>query len=368
MKLKPLYLKPLYLKPLYLAAIISLSSSIAYADCQPKYAIPAPAILVDMTDHLTLNSNATWILNTQYSGYFTCTRNSLWKQNSVANGSPFTKNKVVLGFNGGKDYAEVTITNLSPSNSINLGNSNDTYPASKLQAQFTLNIKLLSGRPGGSNIHVFSGNSATLKTAVIAMDTTNLGLLDAILRFATDFLTFILTWEWPTHSEDIYYQPITMIFNHRDTTCHFLNAGLTVNLPKVNRIRLLNGTDKGETPFTLNFECKYLQNGKTSRSVKAYLSSNHLLPNDNRTLIDSKAGAAKGVGIRVSQTSDSTPITFSASQSSSHGATLLFSKNSGNVIDKHFTIDLNAYYHVYDPQNIIAGELKATSVLNFEYN
>ncbi|WP_254361245.1 fimbrial protein [Photorhabdus heterorhabditis] len=160
------------------------------------------------------------------------------------------------------------------------------------------------------------------------MDTSNIGLFDAILRFATDFLTFILTWVWPTHSEDIYYQPVTMIFNRQDTTCHFSNAGLTVNLPKVNRATLLSGTNKGETPFTLNFECNFLLNGKTSRSVKAYLSSNNLLPNDNRTLIDNKAGAAKGVGIRVSQPGSSTPITFSTSQTSSQGATPLFSKNT----------------------------------------
>ncbi|KOY61932.1 fimbrial protein [Photorhabdus heterorhabditis] len=356
------------LKLLYLSALISLNSSIVYANCQPSVAITAPAINIDMTDHLYLNSNASWQLNTRYSDYFKCTSNALWKQNSVANGSPFTKNKVVLGFNGGKNYVEVTITNLSPSSNIYLGNSNTTYPASKLQAQFTLNVKLLNGRPGGSNIHVFSGNTATLKTAVIAMDTTNIGLFDAILRFATDFLTFILTWVWPTHSEDIYYQPVTMIFNRQDTTCHFSNAGLTVNLPKVNRATLLSGTNKGETPFTLNFECNFLLNGKTSRSVKAYLSSNNLLPNDNRTLIDNKAGAAKGVGIRVSQPGSSTPITFSTSQTSSQGATPLFSKNTDNAMDKRFAIDLNAYYYVYDPKNIMSGELKATSVLNFEYN
>ncbi|AKH63796.1 MULTISPECIES: fimbrial protein [Photorhabdus] len=357
------------LKLLYLAALITLGgSSIAYADCKPNHAITAPAIPINMTDNLYLNSNETWLLRTRYSGYFTCTRNALWKQNSVANGSPFTRNKVVLGFNGGKDYVEVAITNLSPSGTISLGNTNTTYPASKLQAEFTLNVKLLNGRPGGNNIHVFSGNNATLKTAVIAMDTTNLGILDAIVRFATDFLTFILTWVWPTHSEDIYYQPITMTFDRKETTCNFSNAGLTVNLPKVNRATLLNGTNRGETPFTLNFACYYLKNGKTSRSVKAYLSSNNLLPNDNQTLIDNKAGAAKGVGIRVSQQGNSTPIIFSASQSSSRGATELFSEKAGNVIDQHFTINFNAYYYVYDPQNIIAGELKATSVLNFEYN
>ncbi|WP_036772121.1 fimbrial protein [Photorhabdus australis] len=356
------------LKSLYLAALISLSSNIVYANCQPSVAITAPEIIVNMTDRLYLSSNASWQLNTRYSGYFKCTTNTLWKQNSVANGSPFTKNKVVLGFNGGKDYVEIIITNLSPSNNINLGNSNTTFPASRLQAQFTLNAKLLNGRPGGSNIHVFSGDTATLKTAVIAMDTTNIGLFDAILRFATDFLTFILTWVWPTHSEDIYYQPVTMIFNRHDTTCNFSNAGLTVNLPKISRATLLSGTNKGETPFTLNFECNFLLNGKTSRSVKAYLSSNNLLPNDNRTLIDNKAGAAKGVGIRVSQPGNSTPIIFSTSQTSSQGATLLFSQNAGNAMDKRFAIDLNAYYYVYDPKNIMTGELKATSVLNFEYN
>ncbi|MGR7043522.1 fimbrial protein [Klebsiella aerogenes] len=351
-----------------IAVLTMGTASLAYADCTQPSTTTAPALIVDMTDALELTTTASWSLKTQYPGSFSCSARPLLHRNSVGNSTPFSKNTVTYGFNNGQDFIKVNINNVNPSGDIKLNDTAGTYPASTVNAQFTLDVVRLPSNPGGKGIQIISGDTVQLNPAVIAMDTTNFSLIQAVTRFIVDFATFILTWHWPSHAEDIYYQPINLIFKHRQTTCEFSNAGLTVNLPQVDRASLINGVDKGETPFKLNFTCKYIEKGLATRSVKIYLSSNNLLANDNQTMVDINTPPINGVGIRVKQAGATQPVTFSTSPTSSSGATLLLDKANADAMDANFSLNLSAYYYVYDAKSLAAGVINTTSVLNFEYD
>lgn len=351
---------------IYLSVILTIGGiNLVYADCKQSSPVTAPDLMVNMSDALSLGNDANWQLSTQYPGSFDCSRPPLLRSNKVGNSSPFTKNKMYIGFNNGKDYVQVTVTGITPSGDITLKSGH--HSASEVQAQFTLNAKRLASKPSG-NIMMVSDNKARLDSAVIAMDTTNFSLLQAIVRFTVDFLTFVLTWHWPSHPEDIYYQPVLMTLDHHETTCDFTNAGLTVHLPQVDRAQLLAAGINGDTAFKIDLACNFLPSGKTTRAIKVYLSSNTLRTDDNKTMIDKNKDAPQGVGIRLRKTENNIPITFSTSQVPSSGTTLLLAQEANSAMQKSLSINLNAYYYVYDAKKLSTGSINTTSILNFEYN
>lgn len=343
-------------------------STQAFADCkQGTSAISAPAITLNMTDMLNNNGSASWRLGTQYSGTFVCSPRPVFHRNSIGTSSPFTNNKLIVAFNNKKQFVEITINDLNPSGEIKFNESGGgTYSADKAYTEFTVNARLLGNTTSG-NIMAVSGDTAYLDKALITMDTTDFSLINTIVRFATDLLTFLVTWRWPSHKEDIFYQPLYLIYNHTSTTCDFANAGLNVNLPQVNRTELLKGNYFGETPFTLNFTCKNILSGKPTRPIKAYLSSNHILSGDRKTLVDNNSSSARGIGVRILQDGSSTPVTFALSQSSPDGATFILDQQSNMPIAENIALNFKAYYHVFDANALSSGEIKATTIVNFIY-
>lgn len=169
---------------------------------------------------------------------------------------------------------------------------------------------------------------------------------------------------WEKTQYDIYYQPIIIKFVPKQTTCSFNNAGLTVKLPNTDRAELLSKLQTGNTPFSLDFSCHSLLNGRTNNAINAYLTSSALSA-DKTIMLDKNVNAAQGVGISVKyQNKD---VKFGTKPGDRTGATLLLEKKSNDTLATNLSIPLNAFYNVYDKKNLTSGPIKTTAILNLEY-
>lgn len=87
-------------------------SQYASANCRQATTVTASPITFDISNDL---SNSSTVVakdsRTIFSGTFTCTNNGLLP-NVVGIASPFQGRKATVGFNGGKQLVEVTVTKL----------------------------------------------------------------------------------------------------------------------------------------------------------------------------------------------------------------------------------------------------------------
>lgn len=255
----------------------------------------------------------------------------------------------------------MSVTDLAPEETHPKVGTNN---ATTIDASFTVNLKLLKTTPT-QNVMTVNGDTAFINPVVLAQDSTGLTIIQNIARLVGDFAYFIFHWSWPKHDYDIYYKPMQIKFIKRVTTCSFDDDNKIVRLNNISLPMLANGNLYGKA-FELNFTCTDLQNGVTSRSVLAYLSSNNVSTTDNTTLISPDGGSAGGVGIRVYK--NNTPIIFSPSATDQGDATALFSFSASQPLAPKLSIPLTAWYHVYDAKALSSGPVRTTAVVNFVYD
>lgn len=351
-----------------LSSMLLLTSHYTFADCSNPGSKDAAPLNFDLSTELT---STTVPINkstrTAFPGTFTCTTPAILQSNTVGINSPFSQSTVAIGFNGGKQIVSISVSNISPTSVSNIAVG--SHPASDLDANFTVQFKLLSSPPG-SNYKEIAGNTVLINPVMIAADVTSLGLVAWLLRLVSDLVTFILTLQWPTHPNDMFYQPMQITYNPVTTTCNFANQGLTVNLHPITIQNVKTNSLAGYTPFTLNFTCSGLVNGtNVSRDMAMFLASNNVLSTDNTVLTNTTVQGAAGVGFRmVRASSTGTPLIFSNSVSTQNSATNIFSVTSGSALSPSFSINMGAYYFPYNPNSVTKGAISSSATLVFSYN
>ncbi|MEQ4788055.1 fimbrial protein [Morganella morganii] len=348
----------------FFAGLLMLLTGYAQAECYNDGNKQAPPLTADLSETFYRQTETTLYFNTRYSGEFSCNGYS----SSVSNASYLQKRSIVVGFQNGRYPVEFRVIDLQPGSTQKFAYSRNPYPADRLQARFTLSARVM---PQNSRSDVtVPGSQYRFDGAVIAADTTRVGILQFFVRLGLDILTYLLTGHWPEHNEDLFLQPLDVIYQPRETTCTFDNADLLVELPQVDRAQLLRNTTAGMTRFHLDISCRDRLNGRTSRPVKAYLASNQVWLRDMKTLIDTSQGAAQGVGIRVGRyadTNDNSALVINPPGRQPRADSYLFEWGKDKFIEVNNGFNLWAYYYVYDAARLSAGRINTTAILNFEY-
>lgn len=350
-----------------LLSACSFSQSV-YADCKPDSTITVPSLYYDLSaDFSGSTSVVTKSDKTNFPGTFTCSSPGILLPNVIGIASPFNGRTATIGFNGGKQFVEVTMTVLGKDRITSIARG--THPASNLNTNFTLRFTLLKSKPSRNYTEV-AGDTAVISPFILVSDASSMGILVWLTRIVLKLVQFLLTWQWPVDENDIFLQPITIKYNPIATTCDFSNKGLIVNLPMVSISDVKNIDRPGYQPFSLNFSCSDLLTGnKTTRNIAMFLASNNLHSTDKTVLINTTQLGAKGVGFRLVQgNKTSTPILFSSSESIQGNATSIFNIAADSALAPTFSINMGAYNYAYDLNNISAGKITSTAILVFSYD
>lgn len=351
-----------------LSSTLLFTSHYVSASCNNSGNKDAPVLNFDLS--LDLSSTSATVnkpTRTTFPGQYHCSAPGLLQSNTIGIDSPFRQSTIAIGFNGGKQVVSISVNSIGQSSVTNIPPGD--YPASNLDTNFTIQFKLLSSPPA-NNYKEIAGSTVLISPVMMATDVTSLGLLNWLLRLLSDLLTFLVTLQWPTHAEDMFYQPMQLTYNPVTTTCNFSNQGLTVPLPLISIKDVKTNSLAGYTPFTLNFTCNDLAGGTSaSRDISMFLASSNLLAADNTVLTNTAAQGATGVGFRLVKASNTgLPIIFSNSVSAQNSATSIFSVTKGSALSPSFSINMGAYYYPYDASNITKGSMTSNATLVFAYN
>ncbi|CAI0973781.1 fimbrial protein [Serratia proteamaculans] len=354
------------MKTLYLSILIAgFYAGESSAKCYGNPLVVANPITIDLSDKLSVNSPEwTGQVHTQFSGVFDCTT----RNNRLGYFSPIAdtaSNTLVVGFGDGKHWIKIQ-TSAPEQSEITLAERGQ-HSATELNIGYTVKATLV--KKSGSTT---TKNSYYIDNSMMASDWTGMSLWEIItwpIKQAGKFLSWLTGNGWPVDQRDMYMQPLTILYTPKATTCQFENAGLAVRLPRLGLAQLAGQTRPGFTPFTLNMRCENrLENGTSDRSIEMFLSSNNLLASDNSVMIDTGAGSAKGIGIRLTQPNGlSTPVIMSTSTTHKGNATSLFKANAGDTLDAQFTMTMGAYYFPYNLSAAGKGKINTSATLNIFY-
>ncbi|EKT60924.1 fimbrial protein [Providencia sneebia] len=348
------------LKKQALSFVLLCSAFYANADCETKNPKTADPITINLSELLYQQTSITQTYSTKYMGFFECDAAALIPglgDNKVINMSAQENKSIYIKLNN-QNIIKLTILNIN-NKEISLGSKKDTHSTSKINTNFSVKTELYYGSvPNNQLLDAKGASEYQIKSAIVALDASNSSLFILILKL----LASLFVWEQTQY--DIYYQPLIIKFEPKQTTCSFDDAGMVVKLPNIERAELLKKQQAGETPFALNFSCESLLNGKTNNPITAYLSSSALSP-DKTIMLDKQANSAKGVGISVKYQNN--VVHFGTKQGDRNGATLLINKKNNDDVPKYLSVPLVAYYNVYDTKNLTAGAVKTTAILNMEY-
>lgn len=354
------------MKTLYLSILIAgLYAGESQAKCYGNPLGKARAIAIDLSDKLSANSPEwTGQVHSQFNGTFNCSG----KNSKLGYFSPIAdtaSNTLVVGFGDGKHWIKIQ-TSAPEKGEIILAEKGQ-HSATELNIGYTVKATLVKK----------SGNTTAkdryyIDNSMMVSDWTGMSLWEIItwpIKQAGKFLSWLTGNGWPVDQRDMYMQPLDIIYTPKATTCQFENAGLAVQLPRLGIAQLAGQTRPGYTPFTLNMRCENrLENGTSDRGIEMFLSSNNLLASDNSVMIDTSAGSAKGVGIRLAQQdTPSTPVIMSTSTTHKGNATSLFKTNAGDTLDAQFTMTMGAYYFPYNLSAAGKGKINTNATLNIIY-
>lgn len=343
-------------------------SQYASANCRQASTVTASPIAFDLSNDLTSSSTVvTKDSRTIFSGTFTCTDNGILIPNTVGIASPFQGRTATVGFNGGKQLVEITVTKLEKNNVTGLAVG--SHNANELNVNFTMQFTLVSTKPS-TNYTEIAGNTVSINPVVFASDASSLGLVKWLVDVVVRLLAFLLGLTWTTQPDDIYLQPVLVTYSPITTTCNFANQGLVVTLPPVSISTVKSATRAGYTPFNLNFTCSdFLAGGNASRDINIFLSSSSLLAADKTTMNNTASQGAAGVGFRLVTASNPTsPITLSDSVAAQNTATSIFTVAKGSPISPSFTLNMGAYYYPYTPAIVTQGPVSSTATVVMSYN
>lgn len=355
------------IKKSLLAVVLSTMSLPLWAACQPSATTTASVIPIDLS--LRLNAVTTSVEDTKttlFTGTYTCTI-QLLGTNAIANVNTFSQGSATIGFNGGKQFVQVNVSDLTNPGIENIAVG--TYPASNLNTQFKMTFTLVPTKPSTNYIEV-TGNSFPITAVIVATDASGLGIIGALLRLVTKLVTFLLTLKWPIDNNDIFVQPVTLTYNPLITTCNFSNRDLTVKLPMVTINTLKTATRPGYTPFSLNFQCNNLIAGtNTSRDISVFLASDYLLSTDKTVLRNSLSQGANNVGFRIVKAASlTTPVTLSDSVNLKGSATDIFKVLKAAPLPASFTVNMGVYYYPYVLNSVTGGAVSSSARLVFSYD
>lgn len=351
-----------------LVIILSIISLPLWAACQPSATTTAPVISIDLSTRLNAVTPSVQETKTSlFSGNYTCTTPIILTSNSISVINTFSQGSATIGFNGGKQLVQVSVSGLTNPGIENIAAG--TYPATNLNTQFTMTFNLVATQPSTNYIEV-AGNTFPINAVIVATDSSGLGLVAALLRLVTKLVAFLLTLTWPIDINDIFVQPVTLTYNPLITTCDFSNRDLSIELPMVKINTLKTATRPGYTPFSLNFQCGNLINGtNTSRDISVFLASSNLLATDKTVLINTQAQGAKNVGFRIVKAASLTsPVTLSDSVNIKGNATDIFKVIKAAPLPASFSVNMGVYYYPYVINDVTGGAVSSSARLVFSYD
>lgn len=351
---------------IFLLLLSGLFSGYSYATCFGKGISFAPALNVDLSDKLSANT-LEWEenYNTQYVGTFNCSsyRSTFTYTLKLSSDSKYG---AFFGFNNGKQWIRAQIVNKIGDRVLT---RRGKHSAAELNTPMTVRYSLVSKPKNG---RLVQGDTLMLDDAIMVSDITGIPFWELpiwLLKQLGKIINWMLTGNWPYDERDMYGQPMNIKYAPKTTTCRFDNAGLTVRLPKVGVVQVLNNNQPGYTPFSLNISCQNMQQeGIADRAVEMFLSSNNLLASDASVLTNANAGGAQGVGLRlVKRDMPSSPVVLSPSNVNRGGATSLLHVAAGAGLNSHFTIGMGVFYYPYQRKSVTQGEVNAAATLNIVY-
>ncbi len=354
------------MKALYLSILIAgFYASESQAKCYGNALGTARSIGIDLSDKLSA-STPEWTgqVHSQFIGTFNCNT----KNNRLGYFSPIadtSNNSLVVGFSDGKHWVKIQ-TSAPEINEITLTEKGE-HSANELNIGYTVKATLV--KKSGSTT---AKDRYYIDNSMMVSDWTGMSFWEIItwpITQAGKFLSWLTGNGWPVDKRDMYMQPLNIIYTPKATTCLFENAGLAVQLPRMGVAQLAGQDRPGYTPFTLNMRCENrLENGLSDRGIDMFLSSNNLLASDNSVMIDTSAGSAKGIGIRlVQQSTPSTPVIMSTPAAHKGNATSLFKVIAGGSLDPRLTIVMGAYYYPYNLNSAGKGKINTSATLNIIY-
>lgn len=340
-------------------------SGLTQAICHDQGLSYAPPISINLSDKLTpATPEWTTTISTQYTGSFSCsTLQSEFGYTKIL--STDEQYATILSFMNGKYNVRAEIINDIQNKKLK---KSGWHSGSELNTPMTIKFSLVA-KTG----KMVPGNTVNMHDILFVTDLSGMSLFD-ILLWPIKQIVKILQWllnrfNWPYDDRDMFGQPLNLTYAPKLTTCIFQNSGLVVTLPTLGRNQVVNESQAGYTPFSLNMRCENLGGNNTSdRAIDIFLSSNNLLSDNNSVLIDKNANAAQGIGLRLVKTSEpNKPIIISPTLNSRGKATSLFYVNAGGQLDPNFTIPMAVYYTAWDPIHATQGTIKTTATLNIVY-
>lgn len=352
------------MKFLLLILLIFVSST-SYATCSGNGISYAAPINVDLSDKLNATTPEwTGTFTTQYTGSFYCTtRNSEFAYTPILSNN--INHPTILGFNNNKHMVRAEITSVNSNVTLT---SNGWHTASELNTRFNVRFTLVN--QGGMAI---TGEIANLYDVLFVSDLSGMSFLET-LAWPFEQLQKMVTWffngfRWPYDTRDMFGQPMIIKYSPKQTTCSFINAGLTVNLPTLGISQIISSHQPGLTPFILNIRCQDIsKTGTSDRAIEIFLSSNSLLSSDNSVLVDNSASGIKGIGLRLTlQDIPHAPVIISTSNTSRGMATVLYSVTAERSVSDNFSIPMAVYYYAWDKEKITQGKINTSATLNIIY-
>jgi hypothetical protein len=320
---------------------------------------------------------------TNWSGSMTCTYGNVGigglLQDHLYYFDGFNSNPVYLNFNsadGEESYWIKLTTQITGSTKVTVSGIVGIHSIA-YQTQYTLRAELLTTAPSNVDTYTKTTTNGALSVVPVVMSGTGAGSDSPLLssktyayRAWTNMMADTARKSWDT-DYFLAYEKITIQFEPKETTCNLVHD-MTIKLPPAPLSTLkANGKANGAN-FTLPIKCGNLAGIKTAtRGITAWLSSNDLVPTDTtHQIMVNDETTAGGVGIAIRSLSflgQYDEVQLSSSTDIESASQILDIAKNENI-ENTISINLHAYYKVYDASALTTGKVVGTAQIIFGYD
>ncbi|NDJ56488.1 fimbrial protein [Enterobacteriaceae bacterium 4M9] len=320
---------------------------------------------------------------TNWSGSMTCTYGNVGigglLQDHLYYFTGFNNNPIYLHFDnldGERSYWIKLTTEITGNTKVTVNGVVGIHSLA-YQTQYTLRAELLTTAPVNVATYTKTTTNGALSVVPAVMSGSGSGSSAPSIFSKTysyyawsNMMADLPRKSWDT-SHFLAYEKLTIQFEPKETTCN-LTHDLTVKLPPAPYSTLKKTGKAPGANFTLPVKCGNLAGIKTAtRNIKAWLSSNDLVPSDTtHQIMVNDETTAKGVGIAIRS------LTFMgqydevelSSSNDIENASLIMDVDKNENIENIFNISLHAYYKVYKASALTSGTVVATAQIIFGYD
>lgn len=368
----------IFIGTVLLSSAIYSSSVISHCrQVKVKSAPPIEVRISNFFDEVVYSGITTEPSRFGTQGTFTCTTPTN-VENQIVLTSPLQNRSVLLGFDGGKYVFEVQLTNYKYHNLQTIGGfvGLRPYQIGQYDAPVELTLKTVERGVTSNDIYIQSAtNVLTLPSIITVADATEISPVLIEQEEVNRLTSYTHEGGWLTKSYDMYYQPVRFTHQPKVTTCLFRDRLRWLTLNNTTMAELKRGNKVGYQLFNLEFYCgaPHMTREALDRSLKIFMSSDHLLDSDDTVLLNNKTvqGSANdiGIGFRLESIDlGGKLVKFSREGIKQGDATTLYSMKANEYFPTYFYLRMAAYYHVYNQARLRPGYLLSsiTAVMVYE--